>query len=532
MSGFSPGRMKAAIAALTLAAAAVLLLWRLDAYSLWDDEVYNVMNAKSIVRCGDMRGVVDGNLVAVHNGILINDRLQDRATSPAAPALTALFFAAFGEGLFVARLPFALCGLAALAWMLWWARGSAASRFALLALAMLGNVSFFLYCRNSRYYALLVLCVVAIAWFYWHWAGRRRDLLWMALFSIVLCGAHFLAYAAVYMALLVDYLGWHRRRARLGWRDWLVLVAPQIIGCGLVTWLWNPLRTRFRDQMATNDFGDKAELFWWHLRDLDRCGFWTLALMVAALAWGLLKRREWLVRGAVATLVALVVTVAFTPQSRDATSVADVRYVLYLIPLALAMESQVLHEVFAKRTWLALVAAVALFFTNWARVGAWLAGEGTRSLPVEFAGELRHPPAEPYAAVAEWVNNNVRAGGTVHVAPGYMAMPLIFHAPHALYAWQLDDVAADPRAALLPPVHFKNGGVMPDYLIGFGPHVAQLQNDLRRHGTGGTRYVLCGKVDVFWAPLFRPEIFWRTFKPVTGYNQDRDAVFVFKRVSP
>jgi hypothetical protein len=36
-------------------------------------------------------------------------------------------------------------------------------------------------------------------------------------------------------------------------------------------------------------------------------------------------------------------------------------------------------------------------------------------------------------------------------------------------------------------------------------------------------------VDTYWQALYRPELFWRSFKPVTGYNRDRDVVFVFKR---
>jgi hypothetical protein len=29
----------------------------------------------------------------------------------------------------------------------------------------------------------------------------------------------------------------------------------------------------------------------------------------------------------------------------------------------------------------------------------------------------------------------------------------------------------------------------------------------------------------------RPELFWRTFKPITGYDTDRDVVFIFKRAT-
>jgi hypothetical protein len=59
--------------------------------------------------------------------------------------------------------------------------------------------------------------------------------------------------------------------------------------------------------------------------------------------------------------------------------------------------------------------------------------------------------------------------------------------------------------------------------------VGQLQNDIRQYGRSGTEYRPVAKLDVFWKDLYRPELFWRTFSPITNYNKDRDVVFIFKR---
>jgi hypothetical protein len=129
--------------------------------------------------------------------------------------------------------------------------------------------------------------------------------------------------------------------------------------------------------------------------------------------------------------------------------------------------------------------------------------------------------------VARWIRKNVAAGETVYVAPNYDLYSLMFHAPHALCAWQFDN-RDNPQFKELPPVHIK-GEVMPDWLVGFGPYVGQLQNDLNQYGAPGVNYHLAAKVDVFWQELYRPELFWRTFKPISGYNKNRDVVFIFKR---
>ena len=38
-------------------------------------------------------------------------------------------------------------------------------------------------------------------------------------------------------------------------------------------------------------------------------------------------------------------------------------------------------------------------------------------------------------------------------------------------------------------------------------------------------------LDFFWKDLYRPELFWRTFKPITGYNKNIEAIYVFKHVA-
>ncbi|MDR1146677.1 MAG: hypothetical protein LBK71_11165 [Verrucomicrobiales bacterium] len=132
-------------------------------------------------------------------------------------------------------------------------------------------------------------------------------------------------------------------------------------------------------------------------------------------------------------------------------------------------------------------------FSAWATKPARWLGAGTVS--------------DPFAPVAGWINANLSAGVTVYVVPNHHVYSLMFHAPRAQYAWQLEPARRrEPQFAALPAVHFK-GTVAPEYLIAFGPHLAQLRRDIEQHLGAGASYQLVARIDTYWQPLYRPELF-------------------------
>ena len=259
-AGRDPGRVPAALVFL---AAAILLFARLGHYAVWDDEAMVTLVAKGILRTGDTSVLPDDhNLVAYGGGILVRD-LHDRSTPPLASYVTAGCMKLFGENATAARLPFALFGLATVALMLrWLARDRADMTFrVLLAVALLGNVSFFLFCRQCRYYAPTVFFSVATVYCYLHWRGGWRGLAVMGLCSVLLFAANYFNYLALYACLAADYLLWRRCRVRLRLPDWIVLFAPQAVLCAAVAHVWNPLRTPFGGWVAQNSCNWRLRLF-------------------------------------------------------------------------------------------------------------------------------------------------------------------------------------------------------------------------------------------------------------------------------
>jgi hypothetical protein len=529
-------RVEWLIMAATLLAASFFLLWNLGHYGFWDDEPNTAMAAKGIVRHGDTSAWVGGgNFAARDNGVSLDSQLRERATPPLASWLTAAAFYIFGETTWSARLPHAVLGLLTVVLLLAWARECGGTRrMVVVALLVLGNVSFWLFFRQCRYYALCGFFTLAAAWAWWHWRGRRRDFatLTVALLGLLLSSP--ITYAAAGAALAADWLLW--RRKDFSWRQLLALAAPQATGV-LWTWLfWNPWSTGFSDQYygpgaPVNNISDVFILFYWHIRDLNRCEFYAALPVLVALTLAWRARQTWIYRAVLATLIMALVVARFSTQFRAVTTVADVRFNTHQIPLLLLVEAGGIALLCRRRQWLAPPLAALVAFTNLGN-GGWLLPEGARSTTFQFARELLSPPAtDPFAPTAAWLREHAPPGATVYVVPNVHAYSLMFLAPTQLYTWQLEpEFRAKEKFKNLDARLFK-GGEPPDYLVAFGPrHLAILAQEIERHYPVAARYELAAKVDVFWQDLFRPEMFWRRFQPVTDYNKDRDVVFIFKRI--
>jgi hypothetical protein len=236
-------------------------------------------------------------------------------------------------------------------------------------------------------------------------------------------------------------------------------------------------------------------------------------------------------RACVALLVAAAALGAVTTQVRAATSVADMRYFICALPLGIALTAWAVCRLSFGRLWLLAPLAALVFFTNLTHGGTFFKRFGARPTALCFYRELLRPAnTDPFTPVAQWLNINAADGASVYVAPSHYIYPLMFSAPRVVYAWQLDpELRANPQFASLSTEHFKCA-VSPDYLVAFGPHLAQMRHDIRRFASPGDRYTLVAKIDTYWQELYRPELFWRSFTPVTNYDADRDVVFVFKRV--
>ena len=208
--------MKRAIPAALTALGAVLLLWNLGRPALWQDEAETALRAEAILETGLPRMTLGGTLVTAQPSLAVYEGNAEGVWTwnTWLPAyLVAASFAVLGRTALAARLPFALAGILTL-WLSWrlfedGERDELAERrawapeagLALLAL----SPAFLLFCRQSRYYALVALGTVLVLR---SWRRLLEKRPWGALATALslqfLLQASFAFFAAACLALSLD----------------------------------------------------------------------------------------------------------------------------------------------------------------------------------------------------------------------------------------------------------------------------------------------------------------------------------------
>lgn len=514
----------------TVVLAAFFLFFRLGNYALWDDEAIDAFSGTSIIQSGDTSAIVGQNIMGYRTGLLLHN-LRVEGEPPFTAYASACSMILFGKSAFAARLPMALFGFATVLLLLWWTWKLRLSEQETLVvcIAIAGSTSLFLFSRQCHYYGPSIFFFTAITYLYLNWKGNKLKLLLMGILSALLMSANYSYLVVLYGCLFLDYLIWQRHVRLFKIADLFLLFLPQLImGLMLLAW-WNPFHTHMRDRLAHDSITERLQLFLWHFRDLNICEFYSPLLLVAGIFFAITKNDR-LLRRLLFWLVAFTVGMTIlSTQSVKETSVSDIRYFAPIIPLFITIEAIVILIISKRKTWLAVVMAIVVFGTNILNGGALLCGE-YRSTIANFVGELLNPPPEPYSPTAAWIRNNVRQGSSIWVLPDYMNYPLMFHAPDAVYAWQLNpEKRAEEEFKNLPVIHFK-GVELPNYIIVFGPTVIQIRGLLEQWRQQGIQYDQIYTINTFWKDLYRPELFWRTFKPITGYDPDTQAIYIFKHI--
>ena len=514
---------------LVLAISGWLLFANLGAYCLWYDEADTALFAKGIARTGDMSAVIDHNIYAYHYGACLKN-LRGRYQPPVPYYLAAPFVGADGTGSFWPRFPFAVCGLLSVGLLLFWMvrNGISTAAWIVLSLGLLGNVEFFLFCRQCRYFSLTILLSLVVVYLYMNWKGRWWEYAGIVAASILLLGSNYLSYAALYAALACDYLFFTGRQRKLNLKQWLTLLGPQVIAAIVMLWIFNPTGDEVApDLPGRNIFLDKLLLLWWNIRDLNTSEFYVGVVMLAALPVWVWKRNTWLLRGMLAGFCYLAAVVIFSPQHVSLTTVANVRYLVPLIPLFVGLSALVILLV-ARHSWpAALVLGLMVFGSN--ALAHPFSPKMWRCRPVDFVEEVLFPQVTATGVGVDWINDNIHPGESIWVVPDYMTYGLMYHAPQAVYAWQLK---SPPQKQFegLSAIHFAQA-VPVDYFIVFGAYNAQMGRIISMLKSQGFDYQLVKILDVYGEETTRPEIMLRLFRTIENYSRRLEAVYVYRLVA-
>jgi len=533
--------LRLVLSGISLVVAGLLLFVHLGAYGLWGDEADTVLFAQGVWDTGDTSAIVGNNLYAYRNGALLTD-LKNRQTPPLAYFALAPIVGTLGSDPLVARALFALCGLSvvslAVAW-LWKARASPIQWLTLMATG-LTSVSFFLYSRQCRYYALASLATLAVVYCYLHHRGRWLTLVGLLVSSLMLLTSQYLNFAALVAVLAADYFVWQRHTFTWSRKDAAIVMSPLLVIGGLLWWYWSG------GSASGNGIVGRLTLLWWNLRDLNACEMVSgLMLFGSPLVW-LFTHDRWLLRLPLAVLVYSLAVATLSPQAVAASQVADVRYLAPLVLAGIALAARWLYWLCVYGQWKALPVVVLVVGTNVLYVmfalliappGGWSAavtelGRTLRATPVDYVREIIVPRETASRMVSDWIREHVPAGSSVWVVPGEEMYPLMVQAPQAVYAWQLNAPVAEPFREL-PKIH--TFGKQPiDTIVVYGPFVAQANfiTLLDALKTAGHEYRRVATLDQFWDDAIRPELFWRRFHPLTHFDRATQAIYIYQRTQP
>jgi len=509
-----------------------LLFTNLGSYALWDDEAGTALHATAVSKTGDTGAVVGENLVAFRSGVALQN-LKDRTVSPLQYYLAAPFVALSERSSFFARLPFALSGflalLLAVSWM--WKSCQNGSEVVIYSAVTLSCIPLFLYFRQCRYYSLVLLFVLLTLFLYLKKPKTGKLFLCLNLSLWGLMASHYLGYFSVVGALGIDYLLWGRKDNPFSRQQLVCLGLLQIVFAALIMSIWNPLGTNWGAQLQDHGLSptQRVILFIWQLRDCFRSEFLVCILFLASPLIAAKKRDVLLARAFVAVILILLFTAAASPQTfLGSTGTADIRYVISILPLGIFISGRVILDLAGgRKLWLAL-GVFGFCFLNLLNPFRLDRGQG----PSTFTGffrEILGPPNDPYRVASNWISLHAPNRSSIWVLPDYACYPLMFHAPNGIYAWQLrPEQKQEEQFKNLPDIHFQ-GLVPPDFIVVFGPSVEQVRQLIGQWSMQGLRYQEVTRLMTFWKDLYRPELFWRTFKPIENFDPNTEAIYIFKR---
>jgi hypothetical protein len=517
-----------------LLACGVLLFARLGNYALWDDEANTAIFAANLWSTGDTWAYDGTNLVAFREGLELTG-LKNRVYPPGQYFFAAPFLGLLGRTALAARLPFALAALAGFMLWAWWLRKAQVPwpTLALTLLFAIGNVSLFLYSRQARYYGLAWALTLALFYLYVHRAESARYRVLFALASVALLAVHYLAYGATMVCLATDYIFFEWRRSQDTWRQRLTYLGTQALSAVAIVGVFYPFGRKVTPYVPASWWEDKAKLAWWNLRELSSAEFFFPPLLLLALVvWAAGRFKDvWLARGALALLVYAAVASVLSVQPVGWASLSDIRYMVPIIPLGIALSARTLTFERPWLRWLGLAAGAFLALST----PAWRLFQEVARAPVmplrstwvSYVSELVTPQRSAYREAAEWLTRNVPAGAQVWVLPDFGVYPLIFHAPQLHYMWQLRQ---DQRATYptLPPFHFR-GLSTPDVIVAFGPDVGTARSVVSQFEQRGVAFEPEVRLGVVGPDRTRPELFWRSFATDAVRNPDADGTYVFRR---
>jgi len=215
--------------------------------------------------------------------------------------------------------------------------------------------------------------------------------------------------------------------------------------------------------------------------------------------------------------------------------ISVMRYFLPLLPIGYGLYGLALSEIQRR------FSSGPVLFT--ALIIAVASMPAVSALP-RYLHEISHPYPTANQAVADYLLSHAMQDDTVYASPEPLNYPLMFYAGHYLKFSDLLDTATPlpvERLRTMAPFLFRDT-TFPDWYIAFGKRqdedetfseTGTLSYFTRPHPEHNTmvsyRYQQVAVLNAFWNQTQRPEINYHTYGPVTDFDRNTEAVYVYRR---
>lgn len=512
-----------------VAAACVLAFTGITNDKLWDDEANTAIFAQNLLAKGSLNAWNGRNVIGFRDGAELDENLDNVYMPPLQYGIAAAGITLLGDDELGLRAPFVLIGLACLVALAALARNLFGEGFPWWLPPWLAALSpaFLLYARNARYYSPGAALSVGLLACAFGRIGSRRALVVRAA-AAAACAAllaltnyfnALLALGALPLALLL-----RESRSR---RNAAVVAAAWAAAGGMGIYILlaaNPFARPVPrpDEMAGVE--RLATLLWWNLRDLGTFEFLPVTVLPALALPFLVRRlaplRDLSRRGLVVVgiaLVGVVTTVAFSPQSASRSTIADMRYLVPVIPLGALATAAALRILWELARPAALVVACAVVFSNVPHLGFcgtfnnYLPPKGIQCTLCRYVEEVVTDRTTATEALVDYIRT-IPEDEVLLIFPPFMAYSPMYYLPERRFCCQLrgSHALTAGLAAELPGYVFWEKAD-----VGVGLIAAQLpgapEGPLTIRGVPMGIYSYMATVDVPPRDCSRPEIPWHAF---------------------
>lgn len=518
---------------LCLCLGGILFFYNAGNYYLWGDEGVTAFYGKNTLKFGLPYGFDGRNLLEFSNGIYLNRIFLPLIDPWAQYYVSAASQAIFGQSSFGARALFIVFGLAAvLAQYFFVRRYFGDKRLALInALLMISSVLYILFSRQSRYYALGMFLSPVICYFY----ARHQSRPVCIGIAAVLFIAFFLSNSLIGMALLlamsISFFAIDEKKKSLSF--FLLPFPILVIAVGLfMAWLYSygmPANPAFLKNIHPSDFGN---IVWLYFKDYNETQLLPVGMIIILiLSWitdggfrgksGFDKIRKECVVISIIIIFTVILSVISPQESRAMHS--DIRYATPIFPMLLLVQAFAINRIFLWRKPGAAILFAVVIFTN------LLTFLPFRSYFFEFAKENIHPFDNSVKVAVQFLERRIGDNDIILVSPNHMLGSMAYYlSDKALFCNVIGEDNKNLIAAgVRMPRYIYSSETIPQWIVLFGLDVDTLHTAEQLKRLNLTQYKVHA-LPILGPDVSRPELFWRSFKPIDGFKSSR-GLFVLER---